>query len=135
MDEVSKEDKRLLGGYGGRSLHQRSHGEAFISLLLDKLKGNGLYLMDEPEAALSPGRQLAALRAIHQLVMASSQFVIATHSPILISYPNARIICFNESGVNEISYEDTEHYAITRDFLNNYPRRLQQLLDGDEEAG
>src|ERR1700741_5441874 len=91
-------------------------------LLVDKLKGDGVYLMDEPEAALSPGRQLAALRAIHQLVIASSQFVIATHSPILLSYPNAKIICFSESGVNEISYEHTEHYAVPRDFLNNYPR-------------
>lgn len=131
MDEVSREDKGMLRGYGGRSLHQRSHGEAFIALLLNKLKGDGLYLMDEPEAALSPERQLVALRAIHELVLASSQFVIATHSPILLSYPNAKIVRFSESGVNEIAYEKTEHYAITRDFLNNYPRRLQQLLDDD----
>lgn len=129
MDEVG-----YLGGYGNRSLHERSHGESFMALLLDKLRGNGIYLFDEPEAALSPSRQMAALRAIHQLVQASSQFVIATHSPILLAYPGARIIQFDGSGVTEIRYEDTEHYAVTRDFLNNYGRRLERLLSDEEEA-
>lgn len=77
---------------------------------------------------------MAALSAIHQLVEASSQFVIATHSPILLSYPNAKIIQFDHSGLSEVAYEDTEHYAVTRDFLNNYPRRLEQLLSDDEDA-
>ncbi|MCL2829559.1 MAG: AAA family ATPase [Betaproteobacteria bacterium] len=122
-----------LESYGG-SLHARSHGEAFMAVLLNKLKGNGIYLFDEPEAALSPGRQMAALSAIHQLVEASSQFIIATHSPILLSYPRARIIQFDRSGIGEVAYEETEHYAVTRDFLNNYPRRLEQLLGDDEEA-
>jgi predicted ATPase len=129
MDEVG-----YLEGYGNRSLHARSHGESFMSLLLDKLRGDGLYLFDEPEAALSPGRQLAALSAIHQLVQDSSQFVIATHSPILLAYPNARIFLFDDSGVKETQYEETEHYVITRDFLNNYPRRLEQLLADDSAA-
>jgi len=126
MDEVG-----YLGGYGDRSLHARSHGEAFMSLLVDKFRGNGLYLLDEPEAALSPNRQLAALSAIHQLVQDSSQFIIATHSPILLSYPNARIILFDGSGLSEVKYEDTEHFSVTRDFLNHYPRRLEQLLGDD----
>lgn len=126
MDEVD-----YVGGYGG-SLHTRSHGESFMALLLNKLQGNGLYLMDEPEAALSPNRQLAALSAIHQLVQDSSQFIIATHSPILLSYPHAKIYQFDGSGITEVSYEDTEHFAVTRDFLNNYPKRLQQLLSDDE---
>ncbi len=129
MDEVG-----YLGGYGNRSLHERSHGESFMALLLNKLRGNGIYLFDEPEAALSPSRQMAALRAIHQLVQASSQFVIATHSPILLAYPNARIVRFDGSGLTEIRYEDTEHYAVTRDFLNNYGRRLERLLSDEEEA-
>ena len=129
MDEVG-----YLGGYGNRSLHERSHGESFMALLLNKLRGNGIYLFDEPEAALSPSRQMAALRAIHQLVQASSQFVIATPSPILLAYPGARIIQFDGSGVTEIRYEDTEHYAVTRDFLNNYGRRLERLLSDEEEA-
>jgi len=97
-------------------------------------RGNGIYLLDEPEAALSPSRQLAALSAIHQLVDDSSQFVIATHSPILLSYPNSKIIQFDGAGISEVAFEDTEHFAVTRDFLNNYPRRLQQLLEDDTSA-
>jgi len=128
MDETG-----YLQGYGGRSLHRQSHGEAFISLLTHKFRGDGIYLLDEPEAALSPSRQLAALRAIHHLVLGASQFIIATHSPILLSYPNARIILFDGSGVSEVAYEDTEHFVITRDFLNQYPRRLQQLLEDDDD--
>jgi predicted ATPase len=117
-------------GYGG-SLHALSHGEAFMAVLQHKLRGQGLYLFDEPEAALSPNRQMAALAAIHGLVNDGSQFVIATHSPILLSYPHASIVLFDGTGLSEVAYEDTEHYAITRDFLNHYPRRLEQLLGDD----
>jgi predicted ATPase len=113
--------------------HRMSHGESFMDLLLHRFGGRGLYLLDEPEAALSPNRQLAALSAIHALVEDSSQFIIATHSPILLAYPHARIYQFDASGIAEIGYEDTEHYAITRDFLNHYPRRLAQLLDEEED--
>jgi predicted ATPase len=124
MDEMG-----YLGGYGDKSLHERSHGEAFMSLLTQKMRGNGLYLLDEPEAALSPNRQLAALSAIHQLVQEQSQFIIATHSPILLSYPNAKILQFDGSGISEVAYEDTDHYAVTKDFLNHYQQRLKGLLD------
>jgi predicted ATPase len=124
MDEMG-----YLGGYGDKSLHSRSHGEAFMSLLTQKMRGNGLYLLDEPEAALSPNRQLAALSAIHQLVQEQSQFIIATHSPILLSYPNAKILQFDGSGISEVAYEDTDHYAVTKDFLNHYQQRLKGLLD------
>lgn len=99
-----------------------------MAVLLNKMRGDGIYLLDEPEAALSPGRQLAALAAIHALVEAHSQFIIATHSPILLSYPQARIIQFDDTGVREVANEDTEHFAVTRDFLNHYPKRLAQLL-------
>jgi predicted ATPase len=126
MDDVG-----LLSSYGGRSLHAQSHGEAFMSVLLNKLRGDGIYLLDEPEAALSPNRQLAALSAIHGLVETSSQFVIATHSPILLSYPHSKIIQFDRTGVSEVAFEDTEHFSVTRDFLNNHPRRLEQLLSDD----
>lgn len=129
MDETG-----YLEGYGGKSLHTQSHGESFMAVLLNKLRGNGIYLLDEPEAALSPSRQLAALSAIHQLVEDHSQFVIATHSPMLLSYPNAKIIQFDESGIGEVALEDTEHFCVTRDFLNNYPRRLEQLLRDDNDA-
>lgn len=126
MDETG-----YLDGYGGKSLHTQSHGESFMAVLINKFRGNGLYLLDEPEAALSPSRQLAALSVIHQLVEDHSQFIIATHSPILLSYPNARIIQFDGSGISEVAYEDTEHFVVTRDFLNHYPRRLDQLFQDD----
>lgn len=125
MDEMPE----YLGSYGGKSLHAQSHGEAFMATLVNKLRGKGLYLLDEPEAALSPSRQLAALSVIHQLVQDDSQLIIATHSPILLAYPNARILSFTGGGIHEVAYEDTEHYAVTRDFLNNYPRRLEQLFE------
>lgn len=112
------------------SLHACSHGEAFMQVLTE-LGGRGLYLLDEPEAALSPARQLAALRCIDSLVKEETQLIIATHSPILLAYPRARIYHFGPSGIDEIAYEDTEHYAITHDFLNHYPARLQRLLADD----
>ncbi len=128
MDEVG-----YLRGYGDKSLHARSHGEAFMALLVHKFRDRGLYLLDEPEAALSPNRQMAALVAIDQLVRTGSQFIIATHSPILLAYPRAKILLFDEDGINETQYEDTDHYAVTKDFLNHYPRRLQQLF-ADEDG-
>jgi predicted ATPase len=105
-----------------------------MSVLLNTFRGHGLYLLDEPEAALSPNRQLAALRVIDQLVQQDSQFIIATHSPILLAYPNAKIMLFDGTGITEVAYEDTEHYAITRDFLNHYPKRLEQLLEQDSHG-
>ena len=104
-----------------------------MTLLTSKLRGNGLYLFDEPEAALSPVRQLAALRAIDQLVDEASQFIIATHSPILLAYPRAKIVLFDGSGLTEVQYEDTEHFAVTRDFLNGYQHRLKELLADDDD--
>jgi predicted ATPase len=114
--------------YGGKSLHAQSHGEAFFSTLNYKLRGNGLYIFDEPEAALSPQRQLAALAIIDRLVKKESQFIIATHSPILLAYPNAKIYQLDENGVNEIAYEDTKTFSITKNFLNNYKTTLRNLF-------
>jgi len=122
MDEVNGAPRN------GAGLHRRSHGEAFADLLLNFQPG-GIYLLDEPEAALSPNRQLAALCMIDELVKQEAQFIIATHSPILLAYPRASILSFDKTGITPIDYEDTEHFATTRDFLNHYPRRLQQLLD------
>ena len=127
LDEVAKEPFSPPPP----ELHLRSHGEAFMEVL-QGFSGDGLYLLDEPEAALSPNRQLAALVVIDRLVKQGAQFIIATHSPILLAYPRAKVLSFDELGIAEISYEDTEHYAVTRDFLNHYPRRLEQLL-GDED--
>jgi predicted ATPase len=120
-----------LKGYGDKSLHSRSHGEAFMAILTQKLRGGGLYLFDEPEAALSPSRQLAALAAIHQLVQDGSQFIIATHSPILLAYPRAKILLVDDRGLSEMEYEETEHYSITRRFLNDHRNMIAGLLESE----
>lgn len=119
-----------LGPGSPPSLHLRSHGEAFMDVL-HGFRPGGLYLLDEPEAALSPARQLAALTAMHALVRQECQFIIATHSPILLAYPNAKILQFDGDGIAEVAYEDTEHFAVTRDFLNHYESRLERLLSDE----
>ena len=91
--------------------------------------GEGFYLLDEPEAALSPARQLAMLCRMHELVKKRSQFIIATHSPILLSYPDALIYQIGDNGLERVAYEDTEHYTLTRSFLNQPQRYLQSMLD------
>lgn len=115
-------------GFGGKSLHTRSHGEAFLSVISDKFHGNGLYILDEPEAALSPSRLLTVLSIINDLVEANSQFIIATHSPILLAYPKAKIYQMYDSGLEEVQYVDTEHYVITKNFLNRHEAMLKELL-------
>ena len=119
--------------YSEHSLHEQSHGESFLALVLNRFRGHGLYLLDEPEAALSPKRQLAVLTRIHDLVQEQSQFIIATHSPILMAYPEAIIYQFSAAGIERIAYEETEHYRVTRNFLAN-PRRTLDILF-DREAG
>ena len=118
----------IKDSYGGVSLHEQSHGESFLALMLHRFGGKGLYLLDEPEAALSPMRQLAVLSRMKQLIDDSSQFIIATHSPILLAYPNADIFQIDETGITEVSYRDTEHYKITRSFLENPDRMLSELF-------
>ena len=125
---ASAMDPREVDQYGGRSLHAQSHGESFLALVLHRLRGNGLYLFDEPEAALSPARQLALLAAMHRLVEHNSQFIIATHSPILLGYPGATIYLFAEKKLARIDYLDTEHYQITKAFLDRPERMINELL-------
>lgn len=123
---------RALGvtGYGDRDLHERSHGEAFLTLLAERFRGRGLYLLDEPEAALSPARQLAALVRLHDLVGLDSQIIMATHSPILMACPGATILRFDDDGpVRPVALEDTDHFRLTRDFLAAPERMLRALLD------
>lgn len=133
---VATEIEKLDDGPGGppigpayseRPLHEQSHGESFLALMVNRFGGHGLYLLDEPEAALSPKRQLAILTRIHDLVGEKSQFIIATHSPILMAYPDAWIYEFSQSGIERVAYEDTEHYRITRNFLAN-PDRMMRIL-------
>ena len=116
-------------GYGDRLLHEQSHGESFWSLLMNRFRGKGLYILDEPEAALSPQRQLAMLVRMHDLIREGSQFIIATHSPIIMAYPDAVILQLSESGLEPVAYEDTDHYRVTKRFLNDPARTLSQLLD------
>jgi predicted ATPase len=126
-----REDYRAydLEAFGERSLHDRSHGEAFLALVLQRLRGNGFYLFDEPEAALSPNRQLALLAAMGQLVAKRSQFIIATHSPIIMAYPGATIYLFGDEAPRQIEFTETEHYQVTRDFLANPRRMLRELIE------
>ncbi|MPN43462.1 hypothetical protein SDC9_191022 [bioreactor metagenome] len=119
----------LSMSYGGRSLHQQSHGESFLSLFLNRFGGNGLYILDEPEAALSPSRQLALLSQIHELVKQNSQLIIATHSPILMAYPGADIYVLNEDAITLTPYAETEHYIVTKAFLENPKKMLQYVLE------
>lgn len=128
MDEEPSFDPPLIGAYGGKSLHAQSHGESFFSLVMNRFFGNGLYLLDEPEAALSPSRQMALLSRVHDLAENNSQFIIATHSPILITYPNAQIYVLTEHGITLTPYWQTEHYIVTKRFLENPETMLRYLL-------
>jgi len=117
--------------YGPVPLHQQSHGEAFLTLMLHRFTGNGLYLFDEPEAALSPQRQLTFLAALHDLVLRGGQFLIATHSPLIMAYPDAQILHFTAAGIAPIAYEDTEHFKVTRAFLNRRELMLKELMENE----
>jgi predicted ATPase len=117
--------------YGGKSLHKQSHGEAFLSLFEHRFE-DGFFILDEPEAALSPQRQLAFLKILHDLSSSRiAQFVIATHSPILITLPNATVLSCDDGEFRKVEYQDTEHFQITRDFLNA-PARFQRYLFAEQ---
>jgi predicted ATPase len=119
----------IIESYGGQSLHEQSHGESFLALMTNRFGGEGLYLLDEPEAALSPQRQLAVLARIHDLVNENSQFVIATHSSILMAYPDSYIYSLTTKGIRRVDYYQTEHYQVMHDFMVNPKRMLDILLD------
>lgn len=120
----------IIDSYGGVSLHEQSHGESFLALVRHRFRGNGLYILDEPEAALSPQRQLSLLALMFDLVeRRGSQFLVATHSSILMAYPNATIYQLHaDGGMTTVVYEDTDHYRITRDFLGNRERYFKHLF-------
>lgn len=120
--------------YGGRSLHEQSHGESFFTLFEKRFRGQGLYFLDEPEAALSPNRQMSFLSLLHAFCEGGSQFVIATHSPIIMAYPDAWIYALGVDGIKQTPYEDTEHYQVTKAFLEHRPRMLQVLIDKGRTA-
>jgi predicted ATPase len=126
------DQRQLASYYGGRSLHEMSHGEAFFTLLNDRLLGGGLYIFDEPEAALSPTRQMAMLTRMHELVGDASQLIIATHSPILMAYPGATILEIVDGELRRVNYEETEHFQVMRQFFLQRERMLRILLAGEE---
>ncbi len=130
IDDVSD-----FRAYGGKSLHQQSHGESFIALFENRFE-QGLYILDEPEAALSPQRQLSFLKIIHDLeTPGHAQFLIATHSPILLSYPGAVLFSLDGDAIESVQYHETDHFWLTRDFLNapdRYHRHLFETEDIEE---
>ncbi len=129
LDVLQKEDpqKRALKAYGDKSLHEQSHGESFFSLFTNRFGGHGVYMLDEPEAALSAQRQLAFLVRLHELVNMKSQFVIATHSPLLLSYPHSKIIELSDAGCQAVQFSDTEPFIVHKAFLNNPGKMLKEL--------
>ena len=129
LDEMAREHPAQYEAYGGKSLNEQSHGEGFISLFTHRFGGKSLYILDEPEAALSPQRQFALLKIIHDLEQANqAQFIIATHSPILMAYPGALIYQCDEDGIHKINYKDTDHYRLTKAFLDNPDRFFRELF-------
>lgn len=127
IDEIQKDFWWIHKSYWWKSLHKQSHWESFFSLFINRFFWDWIYILDEPESALSPQRQIAFLLRIDQLVKQNSQFIIATHSPIILSYPNAKIIEINEKWYNEVEYEDSEHFSLYKTFLNNPDYMLKKL--------
>jgi predicted ATPase len=123
----------VIDSYGGHSLHEQSHGESFLALMMHRFHGRGLYILDEPESALSPRKQLLMLRRIRQLIDRDSQFIIATHSPILLAYPDAKILLLNHHGYLPVNYQETEHYQIMRRVLNHTDEVLKSVVAEDGE--
>ena len=126
---ATQEEKYADIAHPSMQYHKKSHGESFLDLAQDNIKSNGLYLLDEPEAALSPQRQLTLLTQIYKCANDGAQFIIATHSPILLGIPNAQIFCFDNGKIHTCTYEETDSYKITEMFINNRKSLLQKLLD------
>ncbi len=126
LDAVPAYAPPIKRAYGG-SLHEKSHGESFGALLFNRLRGMGLYLLDEPEAALSVNAQLGALGRIRELTAERSQFIIATHSPILLAYPGADILSFDGGAIHGVAYEDTDIYRVYKYFMNNREGMLKEM--------
>lgn len=135
MFNVSTEAEQYRG-YGWNDLHEMSHGEAFLWVANNRFRERGLYILDEPEAALSPQRQLSLLVVMRRLIRGGSQFIVSTHSPILLAYPECRIFLLDRAGMSAVKYEDTEHYAVTKAFLMNPQRMLDRIFaDADADDG
>lgn len=136
--QIDKLDSEGLGrpikhAYGGKSLHEQSHGESFWSVFMHRFGGDGLYMLDEPESALSVTRQMAMLVRMNKLVNKRSQFIIATHSPIILAYPNALIYQLTPAGITKVNYKETDAYQLYKRFLDDPQKMTSMLLDDSEE--
>lgn len=129
MDKIPGDAPPVIDSYGGVSLHDQSHGESFLAIVQNRFGGNGLYILDEPEAALSPMRLLSLMAEMDDLVKKNSQFIIATHSPMLMAFPDAEVLEFGRDGIKSVDYRETEHFQITKSFLDNPQRIFKYLLD------
>ncbi len=131
IDKLAAEDPGILGAYGGKSLHQQSHGESYLSLFLNRFN-KGIYILDEPEAALSPSRQLSFLVLIHQLeTSGKAQFIIATHSAMILSYPGAVLYSLDGGGIEQVAYRETKHFRVTKEFLDDPDRYFHHLFSDE----
>ncbi|WP_256855813.1 AAA family ATPase [Terribacillus halophilus] len=128
LDQEPGSSRRIIDSYGGTSLHEQSHGEAFFAAFMERFGGKGLYILDEPEAALSPIRQLSMLARIDELVEQGSQFIISTHAPLLMAYPDAKIFELDAAGIAETRLENTQHYRTMKQFFEDRGRLLHHLF-------
>ncbi len=129
LDEVKCDASPISLAYGGKSLHNQSHGESFLSIFFKRFMGNGLYILDEPEAALSSVSQMSLLIRINQLACLNSQFIIATHSPILLAIPNAEILEITEKGIYPKKHFETEHFKTMKNFFENTEKTVDSLIN------
>ncbi|MDF1996719.1 AAA family ATPase [Peribacillus frigoritolerans] len=128
LDRESSFGSKIIDSFGGKSLHQQSHGESFFSAFIERFQGDGLYILDEPEAALSPLRQISMLARINELVQQGSQFIISTHSPIIMAYPDAKILQISDEGMSEVKLEESNHYLLMKQFFEDKDRLLHHLF-------
>ena len=131
IDELDSEPgggAKLISSYGGVSLHKQSHGESFLALVENRFSGNGLYILDEPEAALSPMRLMRLMVCMQALVKQDSQFIISTHSPILMTFPDAEVMEITDEGIRSVNYKDTEHFVVTKRFMDAPEKIVESLL-------
>lgn len=128
MDSEPGGGAKVISNYGGISLHKQSHGESFMALVENRFMGNGLYILDEPEAALSPMRLMRLMYCMKELVEKNSQFIVSTHSPILMTFPGAEVLEITQEGIRSVDYRDTEHFMITKRFMDAPEKIVEDLL-------
>ncbi len=131
LDEVPGPGGPLIAHYGGRSLHRQSHGESFLALAENRFGAKGLYILDEPEAALSPRGIIRLMQRMDELVKQDCQFIISTHSPMLLCFPGAEVYRITEQGIDSVRFRDTDHYRTTVRFLQNPESAIEDILGRD----